>query len=77
MKTQKVYLFVLLLIACIFSISNINANEDMANEDIISVDNNENNFETNIRYDNDDVSTSNENSKLNLEQSNNNEEKKV
>ena len=72
MKDKKLYLLFLSFIICILSISAISATENTVNTDVISTDNNKyNNLETNIQYD--EVSTSKENSEINIEENNNND----
>ncbi len=73
MKNKSIYVLVLLFLS-ILSISTISATEHTVNEEVISADNNEDNLETINQYD--DVSTSNENSKINLEVNNDNEQSK-
>ncbi|WP_461461547.1 hypothetical protein [Methanobrevibacter sp.] len=74
MKSKKYILFSLLFLVCILSISTISATENTTNKDIISHDNNkETNLQTNIQYD--EVSTSEENCELNLEENNNKQDK--
>ena len=75
MKTKRIYLLVLLFLVCILSITAISATENTTNKDVISADNNkENNLETNIHYD--DISTSEDNCKVNLEENDENKESK-
>lgn len=64
---NKLFLLSLFLV-CILSISAISAAENTTHKDVISTDNNNDNLKINI---DDDVSTSKENSKINLEQNNN------
>ena len=73
MNNKSIYVLVLLFLS-ILSISTISATEHTVNEEVLSADNNENNLETINQYD--DVSTSNENSKINLEVNNVNEQSK-
>ncbi|WP_461461219.1 hypothetical protein [Methanobrevibacter sp.] len=73
MKNKSIYVLVLLFL-CILSIQAISATEHTVNEEVISADNNENNLETINHYD--DVSTSKENSKINLEENDDNEQSK-
>ncbi len=72
MKDKKLYLLILSFIICILSISAISATENTVNKDVISDDNNkDNNLETNIQHD--EVSTSKENSEINIEENNDND----
>ena len=61
-----------MFLVCILSVSAISATQDTTNEKVTSIDNNENDLETNIRYD--DVSTSNNNDELILEENNGQDE---
>ncbi len=71
MKNKNIYVLVLLFLS-ILSIQAISATEHTVNEEVLSEDNNENNLETINQYD--DVSTSKESSKINLEVNNDNEQ---
>ena len=69
-QNKKIYLSVLLFLVCILSISSISATESTINEEVTcTYTDQENNLETDIRYE--DVLTSNKNDELNLEENNN------
>ncbi len=74
MKNKNIYIFLLMFLVCILSISVISATSEItSNKQITSTDNNvENNIETNICYD--DVSISNMNDELILEENNGRDE---
>ena len=73
MKTKRIQLLVLMFLVCILSITAISATENTTNKDVISADNNnENNLERNIRYD--DISTSEENCEIDLEENDENKQ---